>query len=138
MDRPVPLCLPSHSPPREDSDQDHGGLGGAGHHHHPPLAEEILVPPSPPDGVRDPTLATTQTGCTVTTPIRKGRTLPHRPGNSPVDGVEAEQRSLQDNGFFLRQLSEQSSLPPVTPLERCTIADVRASLAGVTRGVRIH
>ena len=39
---------------------------------------------------------------------------------------------------FLRQLSEQSLLPPVTPLERCTIADERASLAGVVRGSESH
>ena len=38
---------------------------------------------------------------------------------------------------FLMQLSVQSSLPPVKPLERCTVADGRASLAGVARGVRI-
>ena len=38
---------------------------------------------------------------------------------------------------FLMQLSEGSSLPPMTSLERCTIADGRASLAGVVRGVRI-
>ena len=38
---------------------------------------------------------------------------------------------------FLRQLSEQSLLPPMTPLERCTIADGRASLVGVVNWVRI-
>jgi len=38
---------------------------------------------------------------------------------------------------FLKLLSEQSSQPPVTPLERCTIADGRASLAGVAKGIRI-
>ena len=39
---------------------------------------------------------------------------------------------------FLRQLSDQSLLPPVTPLKRCTIADGTVSLAGGGRGVRIH
>ena len=39
-------------------------------------AEEILVPPSPPDGMRDPTPATMQTGSPVT-PTRQGRALPH-------------------------------------------------------------
>ena len=38
---------------------------------------------------------------------------------------------------FLRQLSAQSSLPPMTPLSRCTTADGRASLAGVVKEVRI-
>ena len=38
---------------------------------------------------------------------------------------------------FRMQLSRQSSLPPVTPLTRCTSEDGRASLAGVMKGTRI-
>ena len=38
-------------------------------------------------------------GSPVTTPTRQGCTLSHRPGDSPVDGVEAERRSLMDKSF---------------------------------------
>ena len=71
MDRAVALCLYTHSPPREDSDQGQGGPSRGGHHHCPLLAEEILVPPSP-DGVQDPSPAAMQMGSPVTTPIDKG------------------------------------------------------------------
>ena len=63
------------------------------------MAEEILVPPILPYGMRDPSLTSTLGGSPVTMPARQGHVLPHQPGDSLVDGVEAEQRALQDKGF---------------------------------------
>ena len=49
MDGAVPLRLPSHPSPREDSDQNQGVPCSGGHRHNPLLVEETLVPPSRPD-----------------------------------------------------------------------------------------
>ena len=98
VDWTIPLRLPTHPSSREESDQDQRGSSRGGHRHHPLLAEEILVPPSP-DDVRDPSPMPTQTGYPVTTPNQQRRALPHRHGDSSVDGVEAEWRTLQDKDF---------------------------------------
>ena len=98
MDRAVPLRLSPDPPSGEDSDKDQGGSGGGGHHHHPKLSEEILVSTTPPDDVLDPT-PHMQMEPPVTTPAQQGRALPHRPGDSPVNGVETEGCALQNRDF---------------------------------------
>ena len=67
--------------------------------HRPQLTEEVLVPPSP-NGVRDPLSDPMSMRSLVTMPTRHGHCLPHRHGDSPADGVEAEQHALQVKGFY--------------------------------------
>ena len=96
MDRVVPLCLSPDPSSQEDSGKDQGE---ADRGHRPQLAKEILVPSTTPDGMRDPSRAPSQNGSLVTTPAGQGRALPHQPLDSPVDGLEAEWRALQNKVF---------------------------------------
>ena len=129
------LSLHAYSPIllQEKTDQDQGGSGKRGHCHGSPLAEEVLIPPSPPDDVRHPPLATMQTESPVTMPPRQGHALPHQLGDPPVDGVGAEWRTLQDKGFSDAAIRTILAATHDTS-QRCTVADGRASLAGVERG----
>ena len=123
MDRAVSLHLFPESSSREDYDQDKEGSDRGGHRYCPQLAEEIWVSSTIPDGMRESPLPT-QMG-SVTMPAQQGHALPHRHGDSPVDSMEAEWCALLDQGF-LDTAIERSSLPPVTPLARCTMADGKA------------
>ena len=85
-------------------------------------------------------------GIPLLLPRRQDLLLQHMPDKGLLYHTETETLQLTEwklsdkptrTRDFLRQLSEQSSLPPKTPLERCTIADARGSLAGVARGVKI-
>ena len=99
MDGTILLCLPTHPSSGENSDQDQRGSSRRGNNHLSPVAEEILVPLASPDVMRDPPLAPMQMGSPVTMPDRQRHALLDGPGDSPVDGMEAEWHTLQIKSF---------------------------------------
>ena len=136
MDRAVPLCISPHSSSGKDSDQDQGGSGGGGHRHHPCWLRrswyQLLL----------------QMACKIPLllPRRQDLLSQRLPDKDMLYHTDLEifqfmawklSGILSRTRAFLMQLSEQSSLPPVTPLKRCTIADGSASQSGIVKGIRI-
>ena len=72
-------------------------------------------------------------GSPVAALAQQGNALPDPPGDPPADSVEAEWQTLHDKGFSVATIRTILTATRDT----CTIADGRASLAGVVRRVRI-
>ena len=140
LQRPVPvvdgtisLCVPTHPSSREDSDQDQKGSSGGGRRHYPHWLRRSCYHLLLQMTCEIPLLLRRRWDLLLQCLTDKGM-LYHTDLETfqltvwMLNGLPSRPKA------FPRQLAEQSSLPPVTPLERCTTADGRASLVGVVKG----